>query len=118
MGKAAERRKARRQQYLAALAARNPEKFREEWNKRVESWLLEVWSRAGRLRDEQGNPVPPAFEVVDAAHRLLTNCGDQETTREAYESLDVLAHECCRAVSVHVDGRLYHLNVKVNIEQD
>lgn len=44
MGKASTRRKERRRKYLTRLANENPEKFREEWEKRVESWLKHIQS--------------------------------------------------------------------------
>lgn len=111
MGKAAERRKAQRQKYLSGLAKANPEKFRDEWNKRMDSWLLEVRRRAGKFKDEDGKPIPPAFEVIQHAKRLLTECGIKETVLENCNSVDMLINECCKILSYHIDRRLYQLNV-------
>lgn len=114
MGKATERRIIRRQEFLARLAASNPVRFREEWNKRVESWLDEVWQRAGKLSDHNGNRVRPAFEVVDEAVHILADCEDSPAIQEAHSSIDALRHEACRALSVHIGRRIYHLNVILN----
>ena len=110
MGKAAERRKDRRQKYFSALAVSRPDKFREEWEKRMDSWLHEIWKRAGRLVDEKGNPIPAAFEVIEYAKRLLMECGVKEAALENCNSVEVLIHECCKVLSHHVDRRIYHLN--------
>lgn len=110
MGKAAERRKGRREKYLAGLAEKNPERFQAEWNKRMDSWLEEVNRRAGKLVDGKGNPIPPAFEVVDTAKGVLEASGVKETAIEAHNSIDMLSSECCKEVSSRVDGRLYRLN--------
>lgn len=109
MGKAAEKRKARRQQYLSALAVSNPEKFREEWNKRIESWLYDVWSRAGKLRDADGYRISPAFGVVDAARESLAECQNQEVVEKALELVGVLEHEAAKAIAFRVDPRMYHM---------
>jgi len=111
MGKAAERRKAWRLQFLSSLAERHPERFQEEWNRRVDSWLREIQRRAGRLVDNYGHPVPPAFEVVEAARYLLAECGIREAALENYCSIDVLVNECCKTLARHIDGRMYRLKV-------
>jgi len=113
MGKASERRKARRQNYLAGLAATDPQRFQYEWNKRMDSWLDEAWKRTGKFINDDGDVVPPVFELVDNASRLLEECGVSENVLEDFCSIDVLINECCKAVSSHIDSRLYHLNVKL-----
>lgn len=110
MGKAAERRKERRKEYLSKLAVSRPEKFQEEWEKRMDSWLHEIWNRAGRLKDEKSNPIPPAFEVVENAKHLLMECGVKEVAIETCNSIEMLIHECCKVLSHHIDRRMYCLN--------
>ena len=110
MGKAADRRKERRQKYFSELAVSMPEKFQEEWEKRMDSWLHEIWKRAGRLVDEKGKPIPPAFEVAEYAKCLLKEFGVKETAIKNYNSTEMLVHECCKVLSYHVDRRIYHLN--------
>src|SRR3989304_3894611 len=110
MGKAAERRKERRLKYFSELAVSRPEKFQEEWEKRMDSWLHEIWKRAGRLVDEKGKPIPPAFEVAEYAKCLLKEFGVKETAIKNYNSTEMLVHECCKVLSYHVDRRIYHLN--------
>lgn len=113
MGKAAERRKARRQQYLSALAVSNPEKFHEEWNKRIESWLDQIQIRAGRIVDRKGTPIPRAFEVVDSARRILAECGNKASSPMMRDSVETLTHECCRALASEIDPRMYSINLKL-----
>ncbi len=114
MGKVAERRKARRQQYLSALAISKPERFRDEWNKRIESWAEVLWIRAGRLVDANGKPIASAFEVVDEARRILADCKESQAVLDALSSVDVLRHEACRALSRHIDSRLYRITSKLD----
>lgn len=110
MGKAAERRKERRQKYFSELAVSRPEKFQEEWEKRMDSWVHEIWKRAGRLVDEKGKPIPPAFEVVEHAMRLLKECGVKKAVLKNCTSVEMLIYECCKVLSHHIDIRIYHLN--------
>lgn len=107
MSKSAEKRRKHRLEYLAKLASTNPERFREEWSRRVDSWLQEIWRRAGRL----GNSVPSVFELVDEARRILAECGIKENSLESYCSVDALANECCKALTLHIGDRGHRLNV-------
>lgn len=103
MGKAADRRKAARSRYLAKLAVTAPEKFREEWEKRMDSWTGEAWKRAGQLDG------PSAFEVLDEAQKTLASCQGAGVSPDAVKSINTLAHECSRALSAQADSRLYRV---------
>jgi hypothetical protein len=103
MGKAADRRKAARARYLAKLADSAPEKFQEEWRKRMDSWAGEAWKRAGQLGG------PSVFEVLNEAQQALAGCQHAGVTPDAVQSLSTLAHECTRALAVNVDRRLYQV---------
>ena len=105
MGKAADRRKAARARYLAKLADSAPEKFQEEWEKRVDSWAGEAWKRAGK--GQLGGP--SVFEVLHEAQQALAGCQHAGVTPDAARSLSTLAHECTKALAVNVDRRLYQV---------
>jgi hypothetical protein len=110
MGKASLRRRKRRQEFLGGLADDNPEMFRREWNKRLESWSHEARRRAGRLTDQHGAPVPPAFDVVDLAQDELAGCGENAVALEAEATRELLGDQCCSAIARAVDRRLYRLS--------
>ena len=67
MGKAADQRKQKRMKYLVRLSAENPKMFAMEWERRMKSWKQQIHRNAGRLKDSEGRPVPPVFNVVDEA---------------------------------------------------
>ena len=103
MGKAADRRRAARAQYLANLAETAPDKFREEWWKRVNSWADEAWKRAGTLDG------PSAFGVLAEAQQTLDSCLQARGTHDAVKSIDALTYECTKAISVNADTSGYRL---------
>ena len=110
MGKASARRKKRRQEYLARLASKNPSKFQREWAKRLESWSREAHRRVGLLFDESGNPVPPAFTLVEMALEELSGCGEEAVRLERDATVEVMTDSCCQAVAGAVDRRMYRLS--------
>lgn len=113
MGKAANRRKASRRNYLKELAKRNPERFRREWSKRLESWSREIWKSSGMLTDKDGNKAPSLFEMAgNAMHELKMN-GENALALEGDNTYKVLNHECLKAVSSEVDSRMYRLNLLI-----
>jgi hypothetical protein len=115
MNKASARRRKRRQEYLTRLAKKNPEKFRTEWTKRLDSWSREADWRAKRLTDEKGNPVPMAFDLVGQALDELNGCGPEAVNLEGGGTLEVMTNACCQAVAKAIDQRLYRLsNVRAN----
>ena len=111
MSRAAQRRKARREQYLARLATTDPNRFHAEWNKRIVSWAGEIWKGAGLLVDGHGESAQPVFRVVDKATGILSACGTDAVALAFRDTKETLANECCRALATHVDGRLYRITV-------
>jgi hypothetical protein len=116
MGKAADKRRKYQAKLLAGLAITDPDKFHLEWNKRMESWVDELWRRAGKLTDKNGRPIPPVFEIVDKVCNILSECRNREEIVKTYGSIDILKHECAKALSEHIDRRIYHLNVRLKKE--
>ncbi len=106
MGKAAERRKLRRQIFLSKLARENPERFEHEWAKRIESWADEIWSIAkdGKMY------VPPVFSIVDRAREILSGCGEKALEQQLKETTDVLNNECCQALAPAIGKNIYRIN--------
>jgi len=124
MGKASQRRKARRRTYLADLANRNPKRFSAEWAKRLRSWAHEA-----ALRVEQSAPLPwkrtdgeardpRAFALIEEAMALLAECGPVALAQEGEATREFLTHWCSRAVSRAADPRMYRLsNARSNRER-
>ena len=100
MGKAATREKAKRRRYFKNLAGSNPERFVFEWEKRLSSWLFLINERAGRLSDDEGNPVPPVSAIVDEALSMLEACGEEVFQQYGGKTFDLLTSQCCRSLSV------------------
>jgi len=98
MGKAAERRKARRQKYMKDLAASDPDKFRKELTKRVMSWQDQIHQRAGE--DMLSKDSPSVFGIVDAAMETLRSCGRSTSAQYEAETYSVLSTECCIAINL------------------
>jgi hypothetical protein len=106
MGKAAERRTARRRQFLTEMAQMDPKRFRREWAKRIESWADEIWasSKSGMI------DIPPVFSIVDKAKKVLSSCGEMARKLQLKETTDVLNNECCRALAPHIGQKIYSIN--------
>lgn len=106
MGKAAERRRIRRQQFLIKLAQENPERFEREWAKRIESWADEIWVSAkdGKIDD------PPVFSIVDRAKEILSECGERAIKTRLQETADLLNNECCQALARTIGKNIYTIN--------
>lgn len=116
MGRTADRKNRKRAQYLAVLALVDHERFRREWQKRVQSWHADIWKRAGKLRDGYGDPIPPAFGVIDVARRSLEQCQDAAAILEGWGSIEALTDEATKALAVQIDPRLHHLVQKLEKE--
>lgn len=114
MGASAERKNKKRSKYLAGLAQSNPEKFHEEWEKRMDSWLSEIESRADKIMEKPERKTPPAFAIVDEVKSILrdiTEKGLKKEIADIRDSIDILSGECCNAISVKIDRKMYSLNL-------
>lgn len=109
MGKATDKRRKSRQEFLSRLAQENPEQFKREWTKRVASWADEI-----RDNGKKGKiSVPPVFGVVNKAADVLIECGEQAVDLELRETTESLNNECCRALSKDM-GTKHHNVYKLN----
>jgi hypothetical protein len=94
MGKASERRKRKRQEYLKQLSINNPKKFRYEWSKRCESWAEDIRSKANQLTDKNGNPTPTTFMIAENVLSELAKCGEKAFKMEARTTAEVMLDSC------------------------
>jgi len=105
---ASQRRFDKRAAELAALRATQPDAFARVWAQYVHGWLGEVRNRARAQRvgdsDERRRRI---FEVLTQAQNLAQAVGAQAL---AVESLNMLEHECAKAVAALTDPRLYSFN--------
>ena len=110
MGSAAENRKENRKRYLARLAAECPELFTYHWERRLESWMIEIrlaardWFSGGEAAKVR------IFSIVDTAMETLAACGPAAWERYAVQTHGILVHECTSYVAGIVDPRLYRLS--------
>ena len=99
MGNAKERRVKNRRDYLKGLAERQPERFVEEWRKRLTGWAYEA-RRTSREAAVDGRRIPPSsLQLMQHALDELQACGDAAFTMMAEHTWDLLVAECCKAVS-------------------
>jgi hypothetical protein len=117
MGKASERRKKRRREYLSKLAVTDPNKFSYEWAKRLESWSHEARKRARTLAGNPGHPDRLAFNVLASALRELESLGVPAVSLEKDATIEALMIESTKAVAFTVDPRIYRLSNSVSNEQ-
>lgn len=110
MGKASERRKKSRREFLNRLAKTDPGRFQEEWTKRLESWGEQVKQEVNIFVVKDGRRVGSVFRKVDHVLTELAACGEQAMSMEAKDTKEVLTAACCKAVALAVDIRLYRLN--------
>lgn len=110
MSKATRKRMRRRQQYLARLAENDPEKFRRQWAKRLESWSNLARRQANLLVDLRRRPVAPCFQIARRAIEELAACGEAALALEGECTRAAMGSECAKAVAAVVDPRLYRLS--------
>jgi hypothetical protein len=120
MANATQRREKRDAQRLQALALREPDQFKREWERRLRGWLGEIsWRARDAARDSRrrrGHD-PHVFGVLEKAQRLLALCGSEARTLVESNTLDALRNECARATAGFIDPRLYRLgNGGSNVE--
>ena len=110
MGKAADQRRNKRMKYLVKLANEEPENFKNEWEKRLCSWIEHIQRDAGRFKYKEGQSIPPVFDRLDEAMSILSICGDTIFRKYAKEAYDLLTNECCKQFACQVDRRLFRPN--------
>ncbi len=119
MSKARQRRKAKLSKNLGLLARTNPQKFKKEWSKRLESWVDDVHNKGRRLRRQWSQRLEieeiemdletEIFCVLRKAEELLSLCGSEVEALVGSQTRTVLSDECCRAFALSVEPRLYKL---------
>ena len=115
MGKAARRRKDRRQDYLVSLSYKDAEGFDSAWELRMESWESEIRYRARQWTDGGVESHLSVFGVLDEAMAVLEKCALPIRIKYASSCYDRLCHECCIRVSGVIDRCLYRLNNMNNL---
>jgi hypothetical protein len=111
MGKAANRRRKHREEYLAKLSHLDPVRFEAEWERRVESWIREIeyrieeWKRGGIESWRQ------VFEIADRAISVIRQCSSQARQKHLRPTIDLFEHLCSLEVAKIVDRRLYRTNL-------
>lgn len=109
MGKAAKRRKAYQKDKLVALSYHNPQIFAEQWDMRIESWLIEVRKLAAEWRYGRSTK-KLAFEILDNALELLKCCEPKVAACVQERTYNELSNACSLAVAESIDSRLYRLS--------
>lgn len=106
MGKAAKRRRERRQEFLKKLSLEDHERFELEWGKRLESWSTEIRQRGqgGQIADL------PVFRLVDYAKEILEKCGPDAVRLQHKMTEELLKNECCRALTYQIGKEIYRIN--------
>ena len=108
-GESSKRRKAYQKKNLVALSYDAPQIFVEQWDMRLESWLIEVRKLAAKWRDEKATN-KRAFEILERALALLSYCNPKIATSVHKRTYDELSNACSVAVAGSIDSRLYTLS--------
>ena len=101
MGKMNSKRKANRDQYLIKLAHEDPEKFREQWQRRLISWGYLAQERARHLLGHG----PGAFDVVKEAKAILESLDASIGAEHMQETLAALNHAAGKAIAIQIKAR-------------
>ena len=109
MGKAAYRRKKRRQNYFKLLSLNQPELFREEWGLRIESWTKKIIRESNMFVYKSGKKVGSVYEIVGYALNELKACGEKAFQMEAEDTEIILTEECNKAIARIVEPRMHRL---------
>lgn len=110
MGKAQQRRARKLARYLQELARTNPERFQQEWEKRLQSWAEEAHARSRRMRDLHCEELETTvFRMVNIAEELLAQCGHEAQRLVGAQTRRFLLEECTRAFSLAVSPDLRRL---------
>ncbi len=99
MGKAANRDRNKRIKFLKELAQNNPEKFDSAWKKRLSSWIIQIRKNSKKLNGAPGNRIPPVYNILYEAMKILYACGPDIYLRYAEETYCLLENECIRELT-------------------
>lgn len=108
--KPSEKEKTRKKEKLSRLFSEDNHLFNAEWHTRMDTWLKEARRRSRGIVDKRGNTMPPIFDVVKYAKRLLDDCGIEETKLERHNNIKMLESECTKKVADLHDRKLYHIS--------
>jgi hypothetical protein len=109
MGKASQRRRIRRTEFLSKLASCDPTQFSIEWTKRLESWSHELKRNTARLVDPMGRRTPLGSDLLHYADKQLAACGLSAVQAEGDATRAILNHHLAAALASAVDKRSYRL---------
>ena len=109
MGKATRRRKAHQKDILVTLSYENRPVFFEQWDMRLESWLIEVRKLSTRWHHDQETK-KGAFEILDNAFTLLSHCEPKAAASVEKRTYNELCNACCWAVAGVVNPDIYRLS--------
>jgi len=109
MGKSARRRNQYQRNRLVALSYDDPQIFIEQWDMRLESWLIEVRKLAAQWRDDKATN-KRAFEILENALNLLGCCNPKIAVSVGKNTYDELSNACSAAVAGSIDPRLFKLS--------
>jgi len=115
MGKAAQKRKNHRRNFLAGLSYSNPGRFAIEWEFRLNSWLKEIYNIKRSWIDGDNEDERLMFDVVDNAFAILNECAPGVRGAYAQKTFDLLAGECSVQISRVFDSRLCSLSFKTRV---
>jgi len=111
MSRNTQRREKYEAERLQLLAAKNPEQFRREWERKLLAWTMEAVARGIAAADESTSAEDrlPVFGVLEKAKRLLALCGDTAKRLVGGETRAVLENECCRIFTQVAGIKTYKL---------
>lgn len=113
MGKTSKRRLRRMaQRYADILTNGGVEVFRLAWRKREQVWLDQIECCVKLHRQVRGSTSmtnDKIFDVLDAANRLIRECGNSVEDLVGNETRTILTNECAKAVARIYDRRLHQL---------
>jgi len=109
MGKAARRRNQYQKNRLVALSYNDPQIFIDQWDMRLESWLIAVRRLAAQWRNDKATN-KRAFEILEKALAVLSYCNPKNAASVQKRTYDELSNACRVAVAGSIDSRLYTLS--------
>lgn len=100
----------RQNEYLVKLSFHDPARFAEAWEKRVESWVAEIRTRAKDWRKGGIESRLLLFDIVGRADAVIRECSAGSQLEHRMDTYRLLEAECARLLAVCVDRRLFRTN--------